>query len=58
MEIVVDQEKCRGAGDCVMACPEKAISILDGVAVIDEVKCDLDGICIPVCPHGAIGFSE
>jgi ferredoxin len=58
MKIVVDLEKCRATGDCVRACPEDAISIVDGVATIDESKCDLDGICIPACPHGAIGFSE
>ena len=58
MKIVVDREKCRVSGECVTACPEDAISIVDGVATIDESKCDLDGICIPACPHGAIGLSE
>jgi ferredoxin len=58
MKIVVDREKCRGTGDCVAACPEDAISIVEGVARIDESKCDFDGICIPVCPHGAISYSE
>jgi NAD-dependent dihydropyrimidine dehydrogenase PreA subunit len=58
MKIVVDQQKCRAAGACVLTCPQDAISILDGVATIDETKCDLDGICIPACPHGAISYSE
>ena len=58
MKIVVDLEKCRGAGDCVTACPEDAISMVDGVAVINQSECDLDGICIPACPNGAISFSE
>jgi ferredoxin len=58
MKIVIDREKCRASGECVTACPEDAISIVDGVPTIDESKCDLDGICIPACPHGAIGFSE
>ena len=58
MKIVVDLEKCRGMGDCVTACPEDAISMVDGVAVINESECDLDGICIPACPNGAISFSE
>lgn len=58
MKIVVDREKCRATGECVTACPEKAISIVDGVATVDESKCDLDGICMPACPHAAIGFSE
>ncbi|UCG12418.1 MAG: 4Fe-4S binding protein [Deltaproteobacteria bacterium] len=58
MKIVVDQKKCRAAGACVVACPEDAIFISDGVAKIDESRCDLDGICIPACPHGAIRLSE
>lgn len=58
MKIVIDREKCRASGECVTACPEKAISIVDGVATVDESKCDLDGICIPACPHEAISFSE
>lgn len=58
MKIVVDQKKCRGSGRCVVACPEKAISLVDGVAVIDESRCDLDGMCIPACPNHAISLSE
>lgn len=58
MKIVVDGKKCRASGECIKACPEKAISLVDGVAWIDPAKCDLDGICIPACPHGAIHFVE
>lgn len=58
MKIVVDPDKCRVSGECVVICPEKAISIVDGVATIDEAKCDLDGLCIPVCPHAAISYNE
>jgi len=43
MKIVVDPKKCRTSGECMLICPENAISILDGVATIDESKCDLDG---------------
>jgi len=58
MKIVIDREKCRASGECVTACPEDAISIVDGVATIDESKCDLDGICIAACPNQAIGYNE
>ena len=58
MKIVVDPDKCRVSGGCVVVCPEKAISIVDGVATIDEAKCDLDGLCIPACPHAAISYDE
>ncbi|MCK4894135.1 MAG: 4Fe-4S binding protein, partial [Calditrichia bacterium] len=36
MKIVIDPEKCRSSGECVIACPENAISIIDGVAKVDE----------------------
>jgi ferredoxin len=58
MKILVDRDKCRGSGECVMVCPQDAISLVDGVATVDESKCDFDGICIPACPHGAIHFLE
>lgn len=51
---VVDPEKCRLSGECMKACPEKAIFVKDGKAVIDPGRCNLDGICIPACPNGAI----
>ena len=58
MKIVVDPKKCRASGECVLACPEKAIRIENGCAVIDHERCDLDGICIAACPHDAISFDE
>jgi len=54
MSIVIDPTKCRGSGECVKVCPEKAITLAGGKAVLDPKKCDGDGICIPACPHGAI----
>lgn len=58
IKIVIDRDKCCGSGECVKACPEKALSVIDGVAVLDEARCDLDGICIPACPYSAIGFED
>jgi NAD-dependent dihydropyrimidine dehydrogenase PreA subunit len=58
MKILVDEDKCRGSGECVSVCPRDAIYLLDNVATIDASKCDFDGICIPACPYGAISFSE
>ena len=58
MEIVVDLEKCTGSGECVKACPRKALSLVDGKALLDQEICDLDGICIAVCPNHAIDYSE
>lgn len=58
MKLVVDPKKCCASGECVKACPEGAIAIIDGLAVIDESRCDLDGICIAACPYQAIDFVE
>ncbi|PLX89100.1 MAG: ferredoxin [Desulfuromonas sp.] len=56
--MVIDANKCCGSGECVKACPEKALSVVNGVAVLDESKCDYDGICIPACPYSAIIFED
>jgi len=58
MKLLVRTDTCRGSGECVKVCPEKAIQIVNGRAVIDQGRCDFDGICIPACPHGAIEFEE
>ena len=57
-KVVIDNQKCRLSGECVKACPQKAISILEGNTTIDYGKCDADGICIPACPEGAIQMIE
>jgi ferredoxin len=58
MKIVIDSKKCNASGACVTACPEDAISIVDGVARLDENLCDIDGMCIPACPNRAIEYKE
>ncbi|MBN2108416.1 MAG: 4Fe-4S binding protein [Deltaproteobacteria bacterium] len=54
MKLLIDQTKCKGSGECIKICPQKAIKLENGKAVIDETKCDGDGMCIPACPNGAI----
>jgi NAD-dependent dihydropyrimidine dehydrogenase PreA subunit len=56
--IVIDHEKCKLSGNCMRACPQRAIYLKDGKVFIDYEKCDSDGICIPACPNGAISFRE
>ncbi len=55
-EIVrIDEELCDGCGDCVPACAEGAIQIVDGTAkLVGEVLCDGLGACLGHCPQGAI----
>lgn len=45
---------CQGCGSCVEACPNYALSLVDGKAVLDRSKCLLCGYCAPVCPQFAI----
>ncbi len=42
---------CLGYGDCVRACPTKAISVQNGVARVDPRKCISCGICTRECPN-------
>ena len=57
-KVVIDNQKCKLSGECVKACPQKAITIIDGKTTIDYGKCDADGICIPACPEGALQMIE
>ena len=49
--IEIDEELCDGCGQCVIACAEGAIKIIDGKAkVISDNLCDGLGACIGDCP--------
>ena len=53
--VKIDEEKCNGCGQCVDACTEGAIEIVDGKAkLVSEVYCDGLGACIGHCPQDAI----
>ncbi len=57
--IEIDEELCDGCGQCVIACAEGAIKIIDGKAkLISEKYCDGLGACIGECPQGAIKIIE
>jgi RnfABCDGE-type electron transport complex B subunit len=45
---------CLGFGSCVKACPEGAISVVDGVARVDHEKCIGCMACAAACPRGII----
>lgn len=57
--VLIDNKKCTGCGDCVLACGRAAITIdlETGLAT----KCDLcggDPRCVQYCPTGCLTFAE
>jgi len=57
--ITIDEDKCNGCGECVVACAESAIQIINGKArLVKEQYCDGMGDCLGECPTGAIKIEE
>jgi len=57
--IEIDEDLCDGCGNCVVACEEGAIQIIDGKAkVVKEMFCDGLGACIGDCPVDALKIVE
>ena len=55
----IDDELCDGCGQCVPACAEGAIEIVDGKARLAAEKyCDGLGACLGECPNDAIRIIE
>ena len=55
----IDEEKCDGCGECVLACAEAALQVVDGKArLVSESYCDGFGFCLGECPRGAIILEE
>lgn len=53
--IEIDEALCTGCGDCVPACHEGALQIIDDKArLISDLMCDGLGACIGKCPTGAM----
>lgn len=45
---------CKGCGNCVDACEQGAISMVDEKAYIEYTQCVLCGYCRKACPHSMI----
>lgn len=57
--IEIDENLCDGCGQCVPACAEGAIQIVDGKArLVAEKFCDGLGACLGECPNGALRVVE
>ena len=57
--IEIDEDRCDGCGNCVIACAEGALQVIDGKArVISDNLCDGLGACLGDCPQGALEIIE
>ena len=57
--IEIDEERCDGCGECVPACAEGAIEVIDGKArVVADKYCDGLGACMGDCPNDALRIVE
>ncbi len=55
----IDENLCDGCGDCVPACHEGALQIIDGKArLISDLMCDGLGACLGHCPQDAITIEK
>jgi pyruvate formate lyase activating enzyme len=55
-----DKSVCIACGECVRACPNRALTLenaRDSQIKIDRKLCCLSGDCVNVCPTGAIQFT-
>jgi len=57
--IEIDEDRCNGCGQCILACAEGSLEIRDGKAtVISDKYCDGLGACIGDCPMDALQIIE
>ncbi len=61
--IKINEELCNGCGNCIPACPEQAIQIIDTpngpkARLVKEFYCDGLGACLGACPTGALTIEE
>ncbi len=57
--VKIDEDKCDGCGQCIEACAEGAIEIIDSKAkLVSEIYCDGLGECLGHCPQDAITVEQ
>ena len=53
---LIDLSKCTGCGECVEACPFKALSLVEEKIVRDDEKCMDCNNCLYTCPEGVFSL--
>ncbi len=53
---VIQQDKCKKCGMCLLYCPTNSVKLIDGSYYIKLDFCKGCGVCINECPAKAIEF--
>jgi len=57
--VSIQEHLCNGCGECISACEEAAIEIVQGKArLVADSLCDGLGACLGSCPQGAISVEQ